>query len=75
MKRVYANLLGVWTDITDNGTLADHQDPLEYLENALVYDRKTQIAKCFEYDYINVQYDHKNYRIHPSCIQIVTQKS
>ena len=31
-------------------------------------------CKIFDfYDYINVQHDGKNYRIHPSCIQIITE--
>lgn len=71
MKRYYANLLGTWIDITDSGTVEDHQKPSTYFEENLTYSEKSKVAKCFEYDYINVQYDGKNYRIHPSQIQIV----
>ena len=61
--RVYANLLGSWTDITDTGTIANQQDPTTYSKN----------AKCFEYDYIHVQYNGVDYRIHPAMIQILNQ--
>ena len=73
MKRIYANLLGNWVDITKDGTVADNQDPLKYFEENLVYDIGSNTANCFKYDYINIQYSGKNYRIHPSCIQIVTE--
>lgn len=69
--KVYANLLGNWTDITETGTIADNQDPCTYIENCLRYEQDSTVADCFKYDYINVQYDGKNYRIHPSMIQIV----
>lgn len=71
MKRIYANLLGVWTDITDTGTVGNHQDPSVYFKENLKYDNGSKVAACFEYDYINVQYNGKNYRLHPSMIQII----
>lgn len=71
MKRYYANLLGNWTDITDKGTVADYQDPSTYFEENLTYENG--VAKCFEYGYIHVQYNGKDYRISPDCIQIVTE--
>lgn len=73
MKKIYANLLGTWTDITKCGTVADLQNPLLYFEENLSYDSCSKTAKCFEYDYIHVQYDGKDYRIHPTMIQIVTE--
>ncbi|MBY0755058.1 hypothetical protein K5V21_06275 [Clostridium sardiniense] len=63
MKRVYACLLGNWIDITDEGLLHNRK-PLTYIDE--------EIQDMFEYDYINVQYDNKNYRIHPSLIQVVS---
>ncbi len=64
MKRVYACLLGNWVDITDKGLL--HQrSVLTYVDE--------EIQDMFSYDYINVSYENKNYRIHPSFIQIVTE--
>lgn len=64
MKKYYANLLGSWVDITDTGTVDDRQNPSTYFEENL--------HTIFDYDYINIQYDNKNYRIHPSLIQVVT---
>lgn len=73
MKRYYANLLGNWVDITDEGTVADYQKPSTYFEENLSYVDGSKTAKCFEYDLFDVQYHGKNYRIHPSMIQIVTE--
>lgn len=75
MKRIYANLLGEWTDITDTGTVEDSQNPLLFFEENLTYTENSKTAKCFEYDYINIQYNGLNYRIHPSMIQIVTKSN
>lgn len=72
MKRYYANLLGKWIDITDTGTVEDFQSPSIYFEEHLRFEDGSNVAECFMYDYINVQYGGKIYRIHPSCIQIVT---
>lgn len=71
MKRIFANLLGEWIDITDSGTVEDNQNPSAYFKENLCYIDNSTIAECFKYDYINVQYNKANYRIHPSCIQIV----
>lgn len=64
MKRIYACLLGDWTDITDIGLLHNRK-PLTYVDE--------EIHDMFKYDYINVTVNNKNYRIHPSLIQIVTE--
>lgn len=74
MKRIYANLLGTWIDITESGTVEDHQDPLAFFEENLAYNSSSHTAKCFEYDYINIQYENRNYRINPSMIQIVSEQ-
>lgn len=73
MKRIYANLLGEWIDITETGTVEDNQDPTVFFDENLTYSENSKIAKCFEYDYINIQHNGRNYRIHPSMVQIVTE--
>ena len=73
MKRIYANLLGEWIDITEAGTVEDNQDPTVFFNENLTYSENSNVAKCFEYDYINIQYNGRNYRIHPSMVQIVTE--
>lgn len=73
MKRYYANLLGNWVDITTEGTVGDYQDPATFFEENLIFKEGSTTAECFLYGYINVQYKGKNYRIDPSCIQIVTE--
>jgi hypothetical protein len=37
----------------------------------LKYQGTSRYAECFEYDYIHVQYQGKDYRINPAFIQIV----
>jgi hypothetical protein len=64
MKKIYANLLGTWTDITEEGKLHG-RNPLVYIDE--------EVQDMFKYDYINVLYKEKNYRIHPSLIQVVTE--
>lgn len=63
MKRIYANLLGDWVDITDDGLL-EKCNPNIYIDES--------IQDMFKYDYINVSYNGKDYRIHPTFIQVVT---
>ncbi len=70
-KRIFANLIGNWIDITNNATVEDHQDTLTYFNEKLKYDENSYEAECFKYDYVNVQYKGINYRIHPSQIQIL----
>ncbi|MFR1834190.1 MAG: hypothetical protein ACLSX5_13680 [Lachnospiraceae bacterium] len=63
MKRIYANLIGNWTDISD-GLINE--------EKASVYV-KERIQDMLKYDYVNIFYKDKTYRIHPSMIQIVNE--
>ena len=66
MKKIYANLLGVWIQLNDsNATLDSHISPSVWLEECL--------QDAFKFDYINVQYDNRNYRIHPTMLQIVSE--
>lgn len=62
MKKIYANLLGNWIDITCTGLINE--------ENPIIYC-KEQIQDICKYDHVNVFYKEKTYRIHPSMIQIV----
>lgn len=72
MKKYYACLAGNWVDITDTGKVED-QTPSVFFEEQLKYNNDSLVAECFKYDYINIQYDGKNYRINPVFIQIVTE--
>lgn len=72
MKRYYANLLGNWVDITEEGTVENHQHVPTFFEERLEYLNGGKISEYFKYDYINIQYKGKNYRIHPAFIQIVS---
>lgn len=64
MKKVYANLLGNWTDITTDGLINEYEVSLYVRE---------QLQDMFQYDHVNIFYKEKTYRIHPSMIQIVTE--
>lgn len=66
MKKIYANLLGEWIQLNDsNATLDSHIPPSVWIEECL--------QDAFKFDYINVQYDNRNYRIHPTMLQIVSE--
>lgn len=70
--RIYANLIGNWTDITDTGTVFSGHNPVKYFrEELLDYANNSKTSKLFEYDYINIEYNGHVYRIHPTQIQII----
>ena len=69
--RIYANLLGNWTDITETDTVADCQKPVTYFTENLTFLEGSTVAECFKYGYIHVQYQGHDYRLHPSMIQII----
>ena len=71
MKHIYVCLLGDWIDITEVGTI-ENENPSKFIEEQLTYVDGSYTAECFKYDYINIQYNNKNYRINPVFIQIVT---
>ncbi|KJD42553.1 hypothetical protein [Paenibacillus terrae] len=62
MKRIYANLIGTWTDITDSG-LIENTDPVTYYNE--------EWHRFFELNYVNIRFGDKNYRIHPAQLQVV----
>lgn len=64
MNKIYANLLGNWTDITSDG-LINQSDPVTYY--------KEQMQDMYKYSSVNVFYKEKTYRIHPSMIQCVNK--
>ena len=68
--KIYANLLGTWTDITNSGTVQDNANPVEFFKENLKYNNEISKFECFKYDWINVQYNNVNYKIHVSMIQI-----
>lgn len=71
--RIYANLLGNWTDITDCATVADYQNPTTYFEENYTFDENSKVAKCFEYGYVHVQYNGKDYKLAPEHFQFVNE--
>lgn len=64
MQKVFANLIGNWTDITSDG-LINEEKPSLYIQE--------QLQDLFKYDHVNVFYKDKTYRIHPTMIQIVNE--
>lgn len=68
MKHVYANLLGTWVNLNeDENCVMDtgRSRPSVWVDE--------QLGELFDYDYINIYYKGDEYRIHPTCIQIVTR--
>lgn len=69
MQRVYACLLGNWVNLDI--------DPNCKMDNSLSHPSdwvKEELQNLLKYDYINIEYLGKNYRIHPSFIQVVTSQ-
>jgi hypothetical protein len=70
--RIYANLLGNRTDITDTGTVERGKDPVTYFKENLDYDEGSYVAEAFKFGYILVEYQDKQFRLDPAHIQIET---
>lgn len=67
MINVYACLLGEWINLSNSNVIIDNS----YTDANLWY--KEAIQSLFDYDYINIEYENKLYRIHPSFIQVVKE--
>lgn len=66
MKNIYACLCGNWVNLTaEHATVDDGKDVNAWWED--------EGPDMFTYNYLNIQCRGKNYRIHPSFIQIVTE--
>lgn len=68
MSLMYANLLGNWTLLNDEPTLIIDNS---YKDASLWIEEK--LSTLNDYPYINITFKNKNYRVHPSQIQIVTE--
>ena len=62
MKHIYACLCGTWVNLSVANATVDDGKPVNIWW-------KEEGNKLFEYD----QYEGRNYRIHPSFIQVVTE--
>ncbi|PTJ14083.1 hypothetical protein [Staphylococcus simulans] len=68
MQSIYACLLGEWVNLSDSDKVVIDN---AYTDANLWY--KEQINDLFNFNYINIQIDNVNYRIHPSFIQVLTK--
>lgn len=68
MQNIYACLLGEWVNLSDSDNVVIDN---AYTDANLWY--KEQINDLFNFNYINIQIDNVNYRIHPSFIQVLTK--
>lgn len=66
MTNIYACLCGKWVNLSASNATVDNQKTVQTWW-------KEENDKLFNYDYINIQYNGKNYRIHPSFLQVVTE--
>jgi hypothetical protein len=66
MANIYACLCGKWVNLTLSNATVGAGKPVNTWW-------KEENNDLFKYDYINIQYNGKNYRIHPSFIQVVTE--
>ena len=73
MKRIYACLLGEWVDITDEGTIQTY-NPRDYFESHTSKpDISLMMGSSFKFEFVNILYKKKLYKINPSLIQIVEE--
>lgn len=78
-EKVYANLLGEWVRLSDdeNAVIGTRHLHLEtwWEENADIYSPINKpVADTFYHEsYVMVHYRGKDYRIHPTHIQVVTE--
>ncbi|RIN55035.1 hypothetical protein BU052_10980 [Staphylococcus simulans] len=68
MQSIYACLLGEWVNLSDSDKVVIDN---AYTDANLWY--KEQINDLFNFNYIHIQIDNVNYRIHPSFIQVLTK--
>lgn len=68
MKNVYACFLGEWVNLSESEDVVIDNS---YTDANFWY--KEQINNLFNFDYVNIQIDNVNYRIHPSFIQVLTK--
>ena len=61
MKHIYACLCGTWVNLSVANATVDDGKPVNIWW-------KEEGNKLFEYDHLNIQYEGRNYRIHPSFI-------
>lgn len=78
MKKIYANLLGEWVDLSDDDTcvMGPHMtSPLTWWEeNAEIWSpSKKEEHTMYQLDYVYIHYKGKDYRINPIFIQIVEE--
>lgn len=66
MTNIYACLCGKWVNLSAANATVDNEKPVQTWW-------KEENDKLFGYNYINIQYNGKNYRIHPSFLQVVTE--
>ena len=68
MQNIYACLLGEWVNLSESDDVIIDNS---YTDANLWY--KEQIDNLFNFDYVNIQINNVNYRIHPSFIQVLTK--
>lgn len=62
--RIYANLLGVWTELTDDDNISG-QPPAYFVDQTLVSKELTELSNNF----VEVTSNNVKYYVHISCIQ------
>lgn len=69
---VYANLLGKWTELTEDDTI-DGSNPEQFVENCLIAENAYENFK-FNNEFVEVVIGKNAYHIHKSCIQYTYTK-
>ena len=65
--KVYANLLGVWTELTEDYSI-NGTSPVNFVEKVLIAENGSEILK-YNNEFVKILTPKNSYHIHKSCIQ------
>ena len=69
---VYANLLGKWTELTDEYTI-DGTTPEKFVENILIGPDAYKTSRITN-SFVEIMINNTAYHVHESCIQYIYKK-
>lgn len=76
MKRLYANLLGNWTELTSDDIFLPHgSSPSLWIEESMFYQYEDYHESVRGYDFVSLVHNEVEYRIHISQFQIIITKN
>ncbi len=69
---VYANLLGIWTELTEDDTI-NGMSPINFIEKVLLAENSYESLKITN-EFVEIIINNNAYHVHKSCIQYTYKK-